>query len=46
MIAIVPVLSIGHYYWFWDSGLANEDPENKINTWLIIFPMMGFLMFL
>jgi hypothetical protein len=46
MTAIVPVVSIGHYLWFCYSGLAHQDPENKINNWLMIFPMMGFFMFL
>ena len=46
MTVIVPVLSIGHYTWSWHSGLTFEDPENKINTWLMLFPMMGLLMFI
>jgi len=41
MLLIVPLLSIAHYALFFE--LAFEDPENKIKTWLIMFPMIGVL---
>jgi hypothetical protein len=42
MNVIVPLLSIGSYV----SDLTLDDPENKIKIWLVIFPLMGFLMLL
>ena len=45
MTVIVPLLSIGHYYLKLKTGVAHQE-ENKIKIWLMIYPLIGFLMFL
>ena len=46
MTAIVPVASIVHYCWcWWYFESVNTDEENKIKVWLMLFPIMGILLF-
>ena len=46
MMAIVPFLSFTHYSWYAYSVSALTDDKNKIKVWLMVFPIIGLILFL